>query len=475
MASLPPLAKYEPGAVIANKYRLERKLGEGGMGSVWAAHHVALDTTVALKVIRSDSNRQELAPRLLQEARAAAKLGHPAIVRVFDVGQTADGDPFIVMELLEGESLNQRLARERRLSALETVQLLLPIADALRAAHQKGIVHRDIKPDNIFLVADGAGVQPKLVDFGIAKLAVREFDSQLTQRGAIVGSPDYMAPEQARGDDDIDRRADVWAFCVVLYETMSGQPPFEGANYNALMRAILETTPPLLTALCAADSELAELVQTGLAKDRTQRWQSMQELGEALARWLQKHGAFEDAAGGSIEAKWLSRRTEPGYRQSQPSLGSIAGYPTTTPDGTRPASPSTARRLAAEAPTSFGPVVTKSNLRATRRLLVPAGLALLLIAGLSTRLLWPSAQTPELKPPRPAAPLARSLPSSAPRSNAPAAALVTNAKPTTSVEQAPVASVHAQKSPPSRPREPRAAATSPSPARKPALDLLTPY
>jgi serine/threonine protein kinase len=470
VASLPPAAMYEAGVVIANKYRLERKLGEGGMGSVWAAHHVALDTAVAIKVIRSDSNRQELAPRLLQEARAAAKLGHPAIVRVFDVGQTADGNPFIVMELLEGESLNQRLARELRLSATETVRLLLPIADALRAAHQKGIVHRDIKPDNVFLVADATGVQPKLVDFGIAKLAVREFDSQLTQRGAVVGSPDYMAPEQARGDDDIDRRADVWSFCVLLYETMTGGPPFQGANYNALMRAILEDTPPLLTALCAADTELAEIVQLGLAKDRTNRWQSMQELGEALARWLQKHGVFEDAAGNSIEAKWISRRTDGAYRQSQPSFTSIPGYATTTPEGVRPASPSTARRLAAEAPTSFGPVVTKSRLRAKRRLLVPAALVFSLLVGVSARLLWPSPAAPE-----PKLQVAAQVAPNASVLSAPARPAPYSAGPVVVPEPTPVASTHPPKSPPGRTQKSRSGAAARSAERKPALDLLTPY
>jgi serine/threonine-protein kinase len=482
VASVSPTSKYEEGVVIANKYRLERKLGEGGMGSVWAAHHVALDTAVAIKVIRSDSNRQELAPRLLQEARAAAKLGHPAIVRVFDVGQTADGDPFIVMELLEGESLNQRLGRELRLSATQAVQLLLPIADALRAAHQKGIVHRDIKPDNVFLVADATGVQPKLVDFGIAKLAVREFDSQLTQRGAVVGSPDYMAPEQARGDDDIDRRADVWSFCVLLYETMTGGPPFQGSNYNALMRAILEEPPPLLTSLCAADSELAELVQTGLAKDRAERWQSMQELGEALARWLQKQGVFEDAAGNSIEAKWLSRRAD-AYRQSQPSFGSIPGYATTTPEGSRPPSPSTARRLAAEAPTSFGPVVTRPGLRARRRLLVPAALGFALLVAVAVRLLWPRSALPETKPravaqvtlPAPAAtaPAATAPADTAPADTAPADTKTT--EPLVVPEPTPVASVPTPKAHHQSPRKPRSAAPARSVPEKPALDLLTPY
>jgi serine/threonine-protein kinase len=390
--SLPPANKYEPGTLILDKYRLERKLGEGGMGSVWAAHHLALDTAVAIKLIRSDTNRQELAPRLMQEARAAAKLGHPAIVRVFDVGQTDDGEPFIVMELLEGESLNERLERDHRLSAVDAAQLLLPIADALRAAHAKGIVHRDIKPDNVFLTNDETGIQPKLVDFGIAKLAAREVDSQLTQRGTILGSPDYMAPEQARGEEDIDFRADIWAFSVLLYETVSGQPPFDGANYNALLHAILEAAPTPLTTMCAGDAEFAELVERGLAKDRTARWQTMQELGEALARWLIKQGVFEDAAGGAIETKWILRRSDSGQRQSRPSLGSIHGYAATMPGVDPGEVASVPRRRTAEAPTSIGPVAAGASTRTRRLLGVPLALGVVVGLVFSARLLWPSAE-----------------------------------------------------------------------------------
>jgi serine/threonine-protein kinase len=474
VASLPPSAKYEAGTLILNKYRLEHKLGEGGMGSVWAAHHVPLDRTVAIKVIRSDTNRQELAPRLLQEARAAAKLGHPGIVRVFDVGQTAEGDPFIVMELLEGESLNERLEREHRLSPTETVRLLLPIADALRAAHAKGIVHRDIKPDNVFLVSDETGVQPKVVDFGIAKLFVRDFDSQLTQRGVIVGSPDYMAPEQARGQEDIDPRADIWAFSVLLYETMSGQPPFEGNNYNALLRAIVESTPPSLTSLCAADAELAQLVDTGMAKDRTLRWQTMQAFGEALALWLLKQGVFEDAAGGSIEARWVQRRSEPDYRRSRPSFGSIPGYAATMPGLGQPYRPSTTeQRRAAEAPTSFGPVVTGTQ-RARRRFLVPIALGLVAVAGLSARLLWRSTSGPH----------AKVAPASAAASVAPPMAATdlsaTPSAPAVTIAPAPLqteapealASSQAAKTAPGRAHPKRLAS---SPTRNPELDLLKAY
>src|SRR5688500_16603867 len=249
MTSPPVPDAYAPGDLVAGKYRLERKLGEGGMGSVWSAHHDQLDTAVAIKLIRGEANRKDMGVRLVQEARAAAKLGHPAIVRVFDVGQTDQGDPFIVMELLEGESLHDRLVRDHRLSATEAAQILLPIADALRTAHAKGIVHRDIKPDNVFLSSDtassdSASLQPKLVDFGIAKLQQPEVSSQLTQKGVILGSPDYMSPEQARGEDDIDHRADIWSFSILFFEVVSGQPPFEGQNYNALLREIVEKPAP---------------------------------------------------------------------------------------------------------------------------------------------------------------------------------------------------------------------------------------
>ncbi|HEX6275461.1 MAG TPA: protein kinase [Polyangiaceae bacterium] len=314
---------YIPGDSIAAKYRLEKLLGEGGMGTVWAAHNVALDSRVAIKLIRGETDREALSVRLHQEARAAARLGHPAIVRVFDIGQTERGEPFIVMELLEGESLAAKLERAGRLSGIEVVQIMLPIADALRAAHAKGIVHRDIKPDNIFVAIEGDVVQPKLVDFGIAKLEQATGTSQLTQHGVVVGSPDYMSPEQARGDDVIDYRTDVWAFSVVLYEAVTGRLPFDAQNYNALLRSIVEDTPPSLLALAAGDAELSHIVAVGLSKNRDERWRSMQELGVALAAWLKHRGVVEDVVGASLDAKWLNRRSDPAGRASRPSLGSI--------------------------------------------------------------------------------------------------------------------------------------------------------
>jgi serine/threonine-protein kinase len=308
---------YAAGDVIASKYELEEVLGAGGMGAVFRARNTVIDMPVAIKLIRGDLNREVLSGRLLQEARAAAKLAHPAIVRVFDVGQTALGDPFIVMELLQGESLASVIDREGRLPAVRSVQLLLPIADALTAAHAKGFVHRDVKPDNVFVAVGDDQLQPKLVDFGIVKLEQRDHGRQLTQVGTLLGSPDYMSPEQARGLEDIDLRSDVWSFSVMLYESISGKAPFSSENYNALLRMIVEDEPASLCELRAADAELSAIVARGMSKSRSARFQSMSELGRALAQWLLAQGFSEDACGVSLEAKWLSRTTDPAGRISR--------------------------------------------------------------------------------------------------------------------------------------------------------------
>jgi eukaryotic-like serine/threonine-protein kinase len=303
---------YAVGDLIAGKYALEELLGEGGMGAVFRARNTTIDMPVAIKLIRADLDRELLSGRLLQEARAAAKLGHPAIVRVFDVGKTALGDPFIVMELLQGESLAQVIERDGRISSARAVQLLLPIADALSVAHGKGFVHRDVKPDNVFIANDEEGqLQPKLVDFGIVKQERQIGDSQLTQVGAVLGSPDYMSPEQARGLDTIDQRSDVWSFSVVLYEAITGVTPFQSTNYNALLRMIVEAEPVSLHDQQAADHELSQIVQRGLSKDPNARFATMGQMGKALASWLCERGISEDACGVSLEARWLSRTSDP--------------------------------------------------------------------------------------------------------------------------------------------------------------------
>jgi serine/threonine-protein kinase len=301
-------AEYLAGAVIADRYKLVRPLGRGGMGVVWVAHSLVLGVDVALKLIHSDLGGSTGATRMAREAHAAARLGHPAMVRVFDFGWTSRADPFLVMELVQGESLGSILRRELRLPAIQAVQMLLPLADGLRSAHDKGIVHRDIKPDNILVARDEFGrQQPKLLDFGIAKVEQTQSseDRKLTQEGVALGSPDYMSPEQALGRDDIDHRADVWALCVVLYESIAGQMPWDKPNYNALMQAIIHEPPVPTTELSAGDADLWRVIERGLAKNPENRWSSMTELGEALALWLYEHGVKEDISANSLRAVWL--------------------------------------------------------------------------------------------------------------------------------------------------------------------------
>jgi len=296
------------GEVLAGKYRLLRPLGEGGMGSVWVAAYEALDIDVAVKIIRADvkgASAKKLSQRMQQEARAAARTGHAAIVRITDVGETPAGDAFCVMELLEGEDIAAFLVGRGRLNPIKAVQVLLPIAHALSLVHDQGIVHRDLKPDNIFLsrTVDGT-IQPKLIDFGIAKMVLPTGSDRITQDGTLLGSPAYMSPEQGRGKD-VDLRGDIWAFCVVLYEMVSNRMPFEGDNYNALVRAIIEDAPIPLTTLDIGDAAFWAILERGLAKDPTERWQSMRDLGAALARWLHARGVREDLCNSSLEKTWL--------------------------------------------------------------------------------------------------------------------------------------------------------------------------
>lgn len=298
------------GTVIAQKYRLESQLGEGGMGTIWRAYNLQLEVPVALKLLRAGLNPAELGERLRVEARAAAKLVHPGIVRVFDIGEAESGEPFIVMELLHGQSLGEML-EGGPLSAVEALQLMLPIGEALALAHSRGVVHRDLKPDNIFIANEGSCVQPKLLDFGIAKVrsSVLAGGPTLTQTGTLLGSPEYMSPEQAYGRADIDERSDIWAFCVVLYEIVTGRTPFAAETCQAILQAVIEHEPLPLD-LLDVDKQLAGLIHWGLSKDRDARPTSILELGRELAAWLFARGILEDATGSSLEAKWLGRGTE---------------------------------------------------------------------------------------------------------------------------------------------------------------------
>ena len=302
---------HVPGDIVAGKYEIVSLLGEGGMGTVWRARSLALDSDVAIKVLHCDRADRHAAERLLREARATARVGHPSIVRAFDFGETEAGEPFLVMELLEGTSLADWLDRRGRMSPVQAVQMLLPIASGLAAAHARGIIHRDIKPENIILVPDGPSTfLPKIVDFGIAKLSRRN-NQVITQAGMVLGSLEYMSPEQAEGKQEVGEQTDVWALCVVLYELITGRRPFEGESITAMIYALYTLDPLPIVSFGVGDDDLWAIIARGLQKSPEDRWQTVLDLGKALAVWATQHGTTVDASGRSLALHWLDSAPEP--------------------------------------------------------------------------------------------------------------------------------------------------------------------
>ncbi|MFZ5891580.1 MAG: serine/threonine-protein kinase [Myxococcota bacterium] len=304
-------AGFRAGDVIGERYQLCECIGTGAMGAVFRAHDRLLDAEIAMKLVRVDPDHpdaERATQRLLLEARAIARISHPGIVRIFDFG-CVGGVPFIAMELLNGESLLELMLREGPIEPVHAVRLLLPVADAISVSHRRAVVHRDIKPENVFLATDELGrIQPKLVDFGVARL--REGGSRLTRPGALMGTPDYMAPEQAQAEPDVDHRADVWAFAVVLYELMTLRRPFSNGKqtgYLAILKAIVSEPPYSLAERGVSDPALWRIIERALEKRRENRWQSMRELGDALAEWLLDKGIEEDAYGGSLRTRWAKQ------------------------------------------------------------------------------------------------------------------------------------------------------------------------
>jgi serine/threonine-protein kinase len=230
-----------PGTLIAQRYRLERLLGAGGMGEVWAATHTVTGKAVALKFLRAPHARRDdetARRRVLREARAACAVSHPSVVAIHDVVESDDGLPVLVMDLLRGEPLRARLERDRTLPLDEALHIAEVVLGALEVAHEAGVVHRDLKPDNLFLLERG---EIKLLDFGVAKLlapeGVARASGELTTTGAMIGTPYYMAPEQAFGEA-IDGRADLWALGVVLFECLAGETPTRGDNLGQVLKLL---------------------------------------------------------------------------------------------------------------------------------------------------------------------------------------------------------------------------------------------
>jgi eukaryotic-like serine/threonine-protein kinase len=275
----------KPGAWIAGKYRLLRPLGKGSMGEVWAARHAEMDRDVALKLIYGNTpDSADLAARLKREALACGRLQHPNIVRVYDIGETEAGDPFLVMEVLEGETLKARLAARRRLPPPEALEIALEIARALRAAHGAGVVHRDLKPENVYLHKgpDSDAEEVKVLDFGVSKI-LSVGNLAFTVTGALVGSPAYMSPEQARALKDVDGRADLWSLGVVLFEMIAGRRPFDAQSTMGVITDILSAPIPRLASLVqGVDPRVDELVNRCMQRDIEQRMPSAAAMIGAL-------------------------------------------------------------------------------------------------------------------------------------------------------------------------------------------------
>jgi serine/threonine-protein kinase len=270
-------------------YRAIALLGEGGMGAVYLAEHPGIGRRVAVKVLhKSLILDAQLMGRFLNEARTANAIRHPNIIEILDSGTLADGMPYLVMELLEGETLGARIARLGRLPTRAALRFAFQTASALGAAHDKGIVHRDLKPDNLFIVPDPGhvdGERLKVLDFGIAKLQESASNQVKTRTGAVLGTPLYMSPEQCRGVREIDHRSDIYSLGIILYEMVTGRPPFVSEGFGDLVNMHLNLpVPDLRQAAPETPAMLEALIMKSLAKNPEDRYPNMAAVREALRR-----------------------------------------------------------------------------------------------------------------------------------------------------------------------------------------------
>lgn len=270
----------EPGSVIAGRYRVVRTLGEGGMGTVVLAEQTDLGRRIALKILAPEvAGDATVVERLRREARAAASLSHPNVAQVYALEETADGIVALAMELVEGKSLREILKVDGRLDVDRAVRIARQMLHGLAAVHAAGIVHRDVKPENV-LVTDGESGRDhvKLVDFGIAK---KSGATKLTERGMVIGTPSYLAPEQIRGEE-ADARSDLWAVGIVLFEMIAGERPFHGEETRALLEAVMTDSPELLSDVAGAPLHISAAVDRALRKDAAARFASAKEMLRAL-------------------------------------------------------------------------------------------------------------------------------------------------------------------------------------------------
>jgi eukaryotic-like serine/threonine-protein kinase len=296
--------------MLDDKYRIERLLATGGMGAVYLGTHINLRKRVAIKILNPQLSSAQMVKRFHREAITASQIGHEGIAQVTDIGTSREGEPFLVMEYLDGESLAARLRASGPLSVGAACELACAILSPLAAAHRAGIVHRDLKPDNVFLVRQSYGEMVKLLDFGISRATGLESEFRLTTTGLVLGTPYYMSPEQARGNNEISPAADLYAIGVILYEMLIGNVPIQAENYNQLMYRVMtsdfarprQRRPEL-------PEELERIILSAMAQEPEDRPGSAVELEQSLLAFCRP--VFRDRASGSMSAPGLPLPTPP--------------------------------------------------------------------------------------------------------------------------------------------------------------------
>jgi eukaryotic-like serine/threonine-protein kinase len=274
------------GQLLAGKYRVEAKLAEGGMGCVYRATHILMEKTVAVKVLHGAlSADDKIVARFTREAKAASRISHPHALTVTDFGESEDGVVFLVMEYIDGQTLKDVIRYEGPLPLARVIEIVRQVSGALHAAHEQGVVHRDLKSDNIMLVVTGDGDWSKVLDFGIAKItdAMGSPDPGLTAPNLIIGTPQYMSPEQCAQSSEIDQRSDIYSLGVILFEMLAGHVPFTGDSPTAIMMKHMQEPPPsILEERSDLPAEVGRVVTRALAKSPDERFQTAPELYEAL-------------------------------------------------------------------------------------------------------------------------------------------------------------------------------------------------
>jgi serine/threonine protein kinase len=283
-----------PGQMIAGKYAIVKVIGEGGMGVVFEATHLKLRQRVAVKMLLPEMLAHDIiVKRFEREARASGQLRNRHAVRVMDVDVTAEGLPYMVMEFLEGHDLQVELDRRGRLPYAEAVDIVLQACSAMIAAHQIGIIHRDLKPANLFLAQEGDAHEARIVkvlDFGISKVQA-DGDAKLTVADSVIGTAMYMSPEQVRSSESVDARSDIWSLGIILFELLSGRPPWIGTPTQLAAAVVSEDAPDVRTHVSDVPAELATIIATALRRDPSRRFGDVKQLALSLAPFATASGA----------------------------------------------------------------------------------------------------------------------------------------------------------------------------------------